>query len=118
MDYVELQFNVPILRALTKVVVERDGQRRVFPEPGSRDALCELIEASLTGVDIDGQRAMMLTFDSGHTVTIPLALDDRIGPEAATSCPTLTCQLQCGESAHEAANGHVVVQRKSTFKVG
>lgn len=87
MDYVELQFNGPILRALTKVVVERGAQHSVFPGPGSRDALCELIEANLTGIDIDEQRAMMLTFDSGHTVTIPLALDDRIGPEAAHFVP-------------------------------
>jgi hypothetical protein len=30
MDYVELQFNGPILRALTEVVVERDGQRKTL----------------------------------------------------------------------------------------
>ncbi len=87
MDYVELQFNGPILRVLTDVVVEHDGQRRVFPGPGSRDALCELIEATLMSIDIDETRAMTLRFGTGHTVIVPLAKDDRHGPEAAHFVP-------------------------------
>ena len=87
MDYVELRFNGPILRALTDIVVERGRERHVFPEPGSRDALCEVIEARLESIDVVEDRAMTLRFDRGQTVIIPLAVDDMTGPEAAHFVP-------------------------------
>ena len=43
MDYVEFDFNGPILRALSPPRLEHEGGIFTFPEPGSRDALCSLI---------------------------------------------------------------------------
>src|SRR5438046_1297936 len=71
-DYVELRFNGPILRALTAVELIDRGSRAVFPEPGSRDALCGLIQAVLVDIVIEDELAMTLRFDSGAIVRIPL----------------------------------------------
>jgi len=87
MDYVELSFNGPILRALTPVELIDGGRRTVFPEPGSRDALCGLIEAVLVDLQIEDEKAMTLRFDSGTIVRIPLAYEERAGPEAAHFVP-------------------------------
>jgi hypothetical protein len=95
MDYiVDLLFNGPILRALTRVEVTQDGQRWVFPEPGSRDALCSVIGATLTGIDIDDERSAILRFDSGHVIVIPLAEQAREGPEAMHFVPGLGRPIQ------------------------
>jgi hypothetical protein len=87
MDYVELRFNGPILRALTAVEIALGEQRWVFPEPGSRDALSQLIGATLTTIDIEEERSMDLSFDAGYRVTIPLSFESRVGPEAAHFVP-------------------------------
>jgi hypothetical protein len=87
MDYVELLFNGPILRALTTVEVTREGQRWVFPEPGSRDALCRLIGATLVEIEIDDDRSAVLRFDSGEVVVVPLTEESRLGPEAMHFVP-------------------------------
>ena len=82
-----MRFNGPILRALTDIIVERGRGRHVFPAPGSRDALCELIEAKLESIEINESRAMTLHFDKGRAVIIPLTTDDKTGPEAAHFVP-------------------------------
>ena len=89
MDYVELHFNGPILRALTKVSVVRGEQRSVVPGPGGRDALCEVIGSTVTDVDVRDDIAITLTLNSGHVVGIPLDVGSRNGPEAAHFVPDL-----------------------------
>jgi len=87
MDYVELHFNGPILRSLTSMEVTHNGRRWILPEPGSRDALCSVIGAKLTAIDIDDERSAILRFDSGHVIVIPLTEEARAGPEAMHFVP-------------------------------
>src|SRR5215210_1880134 len=77
MDYFQVGFNGPRLTCLTAGQVElSNGERFVFPEPGSRDALCELIEAVVSRVDDDGKQ-LRLTFADGRALSIPIDGDSR-----------------------------------------
>jgi hypothetical protein len=92
MDYVEFRINYNVLRALTPPIVEdSDGLRSQFPEPGSRDALCGLIDTTVesateVGSDEADNRRIEVRTDKGHVLTIPLA-GDRDGPERAHLVP-------------------------------
>ena len=84
MDYFQVGFNGPTLTCLAPGrVTLPSGEEFVFPGPGSRDALCGLIEAVLERVDDDG-RELRLTFQDGRALVVPLDKASRIGPEAAT----------------------------------
>jgi hypothetical protein len=83
MDYLELSFNGPILRALTNAVLDTPSQRFTFPDPGLRDALCSLIGATVVDVSVDDDRSIQLRFDSQQLFTIPLDRASRTGVEAA-----------------------------------
>jgi hypothetical protein len=48
-DYVEFQFDGPVLRSLAPPVAILDSIRHEFPQAGSRDALCELIGRLVEG---------------------------------------------------------------------
>ena len=91
-DYVEFRINYNVLRALAPPVVEgSDGRRLRFPEPGSRDALCELIDtwvvsADEVGSDESGDRRIEVRTDAEHVLTIPLS-GDAGGPEFAHLVP-------------------------------
>lgn len=87
MDYVEIHFDGSILRALSNPTVETPSSRHTFPEPGSRDALCELITAVVADVVVDEDRWIQLHFTGGQTFTIPLDDSHRRGPEAAHFVP-------------------------------
>jgi hypothetical protein len=52
MDYVEFHFNGQIIRALSSPILETKTGRFQFPGTGSRDALCSLIEDTVTGVQV------------------------------------------------------------------
>ncbi len=75
-DYVELLFDGPILRALADPTVTTRHGVHVFPEVGSRDALCSLIGRAVARADELDDR-LSLTFDAGATVEIP-----RVSPSA------------------------------------
>jgi hypothetical protein len=54
MDYVEFRIDYNILRALNPPRVElHDGTAASFPEPGSRDALCQLIDTEVAQARVD-----------------------------------------------------------------
>ncbi|HET7233586.1 MAG TPA: hypothetical protein VFJ16_26475 [Longimicrobium sp.] len=82
MDYVELHFNGAVLRALSTPVVETAAGMLVFPEFGSRDALCSLIGAQVLSLDVSDDAQIRIRLAERGAVTIPLG-----------SSPT-------GESAH------------------
>ena len=84
MDYVELHFNGPVLRCLAPPTVAGAKGSYTFPLAGSRDALCALIGATVSSVEIAEGRHIRVTFNEARAVTIPLAPEARIGPEAAT----------------------------------
>jgi hypothetical protein len=89
MDYVQFHFNGPGLTALNHPIVEFRGSRTEFPSPGSRDALCSLIEQEVELVEDLEHVHIRLVFRSGHVLIVPLDEGSYIGPEAATfSDPT------------------------------
>ena len=74
MDYVELRISYNFFRALREPRVElRDGTVAQFPQPGSRDALCRLIDSEVVAArevrDEAGERIEIRT-DAGDLVTV------------------------------------------------
>jgi hypothetical protein len=89
MDYVQFHFNGPVLTAHNHPIAEFHGVRTQFPSPGSRDALCSLIEQEVGSVEDREHVHIRVAFRSGHVLIVPLDDGSYIGPEAATfSDPT------------------------------
>ncbi|WP_051866349.1 hypothetical protein [Streptosporangium roseum] len=86
MDYVEFHFNGPKLTALTDPRVQMSSQVWTFPQPGSRDALCNLIGRTVQAVSIKTDEHILLNFGEA-ILTIPLNENSRHGPEAAHFFP-------------------------------
>jgi hypothetical protein len=87
MDYVQFHFNGAILSALTNPILEHDKVRVRFPEPGSRDALCSLIETDVASVKVYAGDRIEVRMKQGHKLLIPLDPASYVGPEAATFVP-------------------------------
>ncbi|MFF5210398.1 hypothetical protein [Streptosporangium sp. NPDC000396] len=86
MDYVEFHFNGPKLTALTDPHIQIGLQTWIFPEPGSRDALCTLIGRTVQAVSIKPNEHIIIDF-SEAILTVPLDEDSLHGPEAAHFFP-------------------------------
>jgi hypothetical protein len=86
-DYVELHFDGRILRALTKPSIAGGQGQFTFPDPGSRDALCELIGRSVVNIVVREGDFIEVRFDGTASVRVPLSKDARTGPEAAHFVP-------------------------------
>jgi len=91
-DYVELRIDYNLLRCMTRPIV-RTGRGDIrFPEPGSRDALCALIDSAVSQVAATDD-AIELLMDSGDTLVLPLGEasrtlpDGRVLPEAVHLVP-------------------------------
>jgi hypothetical protein len=89
MDYLELHFNGSILRALEAAVMETPGGRWIFPQFGSREAMCDLIGAIVVDVAVDDTRSIDLRLDGDRVFTIPLDAERGVGREAAHFVPGL-----------------------------
>lgn len=70
-DYVELSFDGPVLRAFSGPVVGLGGASATFPEIGSRDLLCALIDRTVESVAEDAS-ALVLSFTGGGEIRVPL----------------------------------------------
>ena len=88
-DYVEFHFDGKIVRSLTKPMVTLASAPHTFPDAGSRDALCSLIGCTVEDVKVQDGVAIGITFAGGARVRIPLADEERHGPEAAHYVPGL-----------------------------
>ena len=92
-DYVEFQFDGPVLRALANPLVRTEGDKSQFPDPGSRDALCSLIGRAIESVRViwsedsptGDERIEFAVRDA--TVVIPLGPERGDCPEAAHFIP-------------------------------
>ncbi len=83
-DYLELRFHGKIIRALAMPTIEIDGRVYQLPFPGSRDALCSLIDHSAVEVIVRDGEQIMIRFENNAVVTIPLhPTADYDGPEYA-----------------------------------
>lgn len=70
-DYVEVHIACNVVRCMTGPIVRTgDGDFR-FPEPGSRDALCGLIDSAVTQVHVTRDE-IELDMDSGQALVLPL----------------------------------------------
>jgi hypothetical protein len=91
-DYVEVRIDYNILRCMTGPIVRNASGDCRFPEPGSRDALCTLIDCVVTFVEVSDD-AIELQMESGDALVLPLdeksrTLDDgRVVPEAVHFVP-------------------------------
>jgi hypothetical protein len=90
MDYMELHFNGPILRAMVTATLDAPTHSWTFPDPGSREGICELIGACVQDVVVDRERFIQLQFDDGRTFTIPFSVAHDAGEEAAHFVPGLS----------------------------
>ncbi len=84
-DYVELNFDGPILRALSSPTLVLAGRRYDFPGAGSRDALCRLIGRTVLQTRDESDR-LSLEFSGGSRLVIPKA-SAAAGPEVAHLVP-------------------------------
>jgi hypothetical protein len=82
MDYVQIHFNGPVLTFLVPVLVRAGERRFVFPGPGGRDALCELIGAEVASVEAN-ESIIEIAFSDGRLLSVSMAEEHRSGPEAA-----------------------------------
>lgn len=62
-DFVEFQFDGPILRALSDPVIHIGARSWHFPLPGTRDALCSVIGGFVTSAS---ERATKLVVEFGE----------------------------------------------------
>jgi hypothetical protein len=83
MDYLELHFNGPVLRALYEATLETPTERWRFPDPGSREAMCQLITATVADIHVDDERSIQLRTDKGQLFTIPFGGAHEAGIDAA-----------------------------------
>jgi hypothetical protein len=89
LDYLRLQFDGS--QGHHEMTVEVDPRIRVgdrwftWGEPGFRDALCDQFGATVRSArtDIEGEQ-ILIDFDNGALISIPLRIEDFFGPEAAS----------------------------------
>lgn len=86
MDYVQLGFSGSIVTVHSRPIVETSATRCRFPDAGSRDALCSLIDHPLIKVTVEAGRLMTLMFDTGK-IEIPLDVESRVCGDAAEFLP-------------------------------
>jgi hypothetical protein len=89
MDYVEFRIDYNVLRALNppRVTLD-DGTTASFPEPGSRDALCQLIDTEVVEARIvRGDDAPRIEVRTSRGDLLSISLDDADSPESAHLVP-------------------------------
>ncbi len=79
-DYVGLQFDGPTLHLLQPLSIKTKDGDFSFPGPGARDALCDMIGATVIHVEVVIPEKFVMTTSSGHTVSMGLAV--RNAPDA------------------------------------
>ena len=71
-DGVEFHFDGPILRSRADPQVAIGEAVYCFPKPGSRDALCLVIGATVQSLSLDDSRHLEFTTSNGCRVRLPL----------------------------------------------
>jgi hypothetical protein len=93
-DYVEVHFDGPVLRCLSGPILRMNGREWVFPEDGSRDALCTLIGRTVESLSLDDDVRLSMRFDTDTELIVPLDRASRIGPEAMHFVPMIGGPIQ------------------------
>ena len=71
-DGVEFHFDGPILRSRTDPQVVVGEATYCFPKPGSRDALCLVVGATIQSLNLDEARHLEFTTSNGCRVRLPV----------------------------------------------
>jgi hypothetical protein len=71
-DGVEFHFDGPVLRSLADPQVAIGEAVYCFPKPGSRDALCLVIGATVRLLSLDEARHLEFTTSNGCQVRLPV----------------------------------------------
>ena len=71
-DCVDFHFDGPILRSRADPQVAVGEAVYCFPKPGSRDALCLVIGATVRSLNLDDSRHLEFTTSNGCRVRLPL----------------------------------------------
>lgn len=72
MDFVELCFHGPIIRCLDTFLIVNGNEETIYPEKGSRDALCRLIGKKLKNAYVIDDQTCHLVTDDDTRIVIPL----------------------------------------------
>jgi hypothetical protein len=88
MDYVEFRIDYNVLRALSPPrVALHDGTTAAFPEPGSRDALCRLIDTDVAQAQLVNGDEPRIEIRTSRGDVLSIGLDDTDSPESAHLVP-------------------------------
>jgi hypothetical protein len=71
-DGVEFHFDGPVLRSRTDPQVVIGEAVYHFPKPGSRDALCLVLGATVQSLSLDDSRYVEFTTSNGCRVRLPM----------------------------------------------
>lgn len=70
-DYVQMKFETgAILTFVGSIEITDASGSHAFPQPGSRDALCSLIGATVESADFWGEYWVQVRFAGGTTITV------------------------------------------------
>ena len=86
-DYVEFHFDGSVVRSLTMPTVTVGSALHIFPQPGSRDALCSLIGLVVEEIRVKENDEIEIVFGGEGHIRIPLKDELKNGPEAAHFVP-------------------------------
>lgn len=88
MDYVEFGIGYNVLRALNPPrVALHDGTTATFPGPGSRDALCQLIDTDVAHAQLLNGDQARIEIRTNHGDLLHIDINDADSPESAHLVP-------------------------------
>lgn len=82
MDYWQLQFDGPIVNALTRVQVSADGSVLRDGDDQFRNLICGQIGKIVAEVAIANSNSFTITFEDRSSISVSLKAEDYVGPEA------------------------------------
>jgi len=84
LDYWQLQFDGPVINALTRMEVDANGMALRDGHDQFRNLICEQIGKVVTGVALLQREVFTIAFEDQSLIKISLRWEDYRGPEAMT----------------------------------
>jgi hypothetical protein len=86
-DYLEIHFDGPIIRILSNPTIKAGERTLQIPSPGSRDAICGIIGATVKDLKLQENMLLELILDNDCRVLVPLDSINVPGGEAMHYVP-------------------------------
>ncbi|MDE3106198.1 MAG: hypothetical protein KGK08_13595 [Acidobacteriota bacterium] len=83
-DYLQLQFDGPVLTLYAWPEAFRDEGSYAYGEPEYRNVLCELIGNDVEAATLVEDEALEIRFVNGSSLRVSLREEERTGPEAGS----------------------------------